>query len=103
MSGERPRVAVVGGTGAVGTTMLRILREREFPASEIVAFASSRSAGRGVDGHAVRALDSDNGIEGFDLALFSAGSTVSREWAPKFVSAGAVVVDNSSCWRMDPE
>jgi aspartate-semialdehyde dehydrogenase len=103
MSSDRPRVAVVGATGAVGTTMLRILREREFPAAEIVAFASSRSAGREVDGLVVRALQSEDEIEGFDLALFSAGSTISREWAPKFVSAGAVVVDNSSCWRMDPE
>ncbi len=96
------RVAVVGATGAVGTTMLRILREREFPASEIVPFASERSAGSEVDGLTVRALALDADLGGFDIALFSAGSSVSREWAPRFVEHGAVVVDNSSCWRMDP-
>jgi aspartate-semialdehyde dehydrogenase len=100
MSG--PRVAVVGATGAVGTTMLRLLRERSFPASEIVPFASARSAGRELYGLTVGPLAEEE-IGGFDLALFSAGSSVSREWAPKFVDRGAVVVDNSSCWRMDPE
>jgi aspartate-semialdehyde dehydrogenase len=98
-----PRVAVVGATGAVGTTMLELLRERAFPAREIVAFASERSAGRDVQGHTVRALASEDDIEGFDLALFSAGSGVSREWAPKFAARGAIVVDNSSCWRMEPD
>jgi aspartate-semialdehyde dehydrogenase len=97
------RVAVVGATGAVGTTMLRLLREREFPAEEIVPFASERSAGSSVEGLEVRALAPDADLSGFDIALFSAGSGVSREWAPRFVSHGAVVVDNSSCWRMDPE
>ena len=96
------RVAVVGATGAVGTTMLRLLREREFPASEIVPFASERSAGSEVDGLTVRGLAPDADLSGFDIALFSAGSGVSREWAPRFVEHGAVVVDNSSCWRMDP-
>jgi aspartate-semialdehyde dehydrogenase len=97
------RVAVVGATGAVGTTMLRLLREREFPAQEIVPFASERSAGREVEGLSVRALNADADLDGFDIALFSAGSGVSREWAPRFVEHGTVVVDNSSCWRMDPE
>ncbi len=97
-----PRVAVVGATGAVGTTMLELLRERRFAASEIVPFASERSAGRELDGLTVRPLAEEE-IGGFDLALFSAGSSVSRAWAPKFVAEGAVVVDNSSCWRMDPE
>jgi aspartate-semialdehyde dehydrogenase len=96
------RVAVVGATGAVGTTMLRLLRERSFPADEIVPFASARSAGSDVEGLSVRALDADAELGGFDIALFSAGSGVSREWAPRFVDAGAVVVDNSSCWRMEP-
>jgi aspartate-semialdehyde dehydrogenase len=96
------RVAVVGATGAVGTTMLRLLREREFPASEIVAFASERSAGRTVEGIAVLPLGEDQ-LDGFDIALFSAGSGVSREWAPRFVERGAVVIDNSSCWRMEPD
>jgi aspartate-semialdehyde dehydrogenase len=98
------RVAVVGATGAVGTTMLALLRERGFPADEVVPFASSRSAGRSLgDGLVVRALSHDADLDGFDVALFSAGSGISREWAPRFVSAGAVVVDNSSCWRMKPE
>jgi aspartate-semialdehyde dehydrogenase len=93
------RVAVVGATGAVGSELLRQLDEREFPASEIVPFASARSAGRSVGDLVVQELRED-ALDGFDLALFSAGSTVSREWAPRFAERGAVVVDNSSCWRM---
>jgi len=95
------RVAVVGGTGAVGTVMLRLLRERRFPASEIVPFASERSVGRELDGGLVVQALTEETIQGFDVALFSAGATRSREWAPRFVSAGAVVVDNSSAFRMD--
>jgi aspartate-semialdehyde dehydrogenase len=96
------RVAVVGATGAVGTVMLAKLRERRFPASEVVPFASERSAGRTLDdGSVVQPLTPET-IQGFDLALFSAGGGVSGEWAPRFVSAGAVVVDNSSRWRRDP-
>jgi aspartate-semialdehyde dehydrogenase len=98
------RVAVVGATGAVGSTMLGILRERRFPAAEIVAFASERSAGRTID-HGdsdleVQALTPES-IRGFDIALFSAGGGVSREWAPRFAEAGCVVIDNSSTWRME--
>ena len=100
------RVAVVGATGAVGSTILGVMRERSFPASEIVPFASERSAGRKIDyGDSdlnVTALD-EQAIDGFDLALFSAGSGVSAEWAPRFATAGAVVVDNSSFWRMHDE
>jgi aspartate-semialdehyde dehydrogenase len=96
------RVAVVGATGAVGTVMRQKLRERNFPTAEIVPFASARSAGSLLDGVEVRGL-SDETIQGFDLALFSAGGTTSGEWAPRFVDAGAVVVDNSSKWRRDPE
>jgi aspartate-semialdehyde dehydrogenase len=96
------RVAVVGATGAVGTVMRAKLRERGFPASEIVPFASERSAGRELDGQIVRAL-ADDTIQGFDLAIFSAGGATSGDWAPRFVDAGAVVVDNSSRWRRDPE
>jgi aspartate-semialdehyde dehydrogenase len=96
------RVAVVGATGAVGTVMRRKLRERGFPADEIVPFASARSVGRVIDGVECRAL-ADDTIRGFDLALFSAGGGTSGEWAPRFVDAGAVVVDNSSRWRRDPE
>ena len=101
MSGVR--VAVVGATGAVGTTMVRLLLEREFPASEIVPFASERSAGKEVESLAVRILGPDADLDGFDIALFSAGSATSRAWAPRFVEHGAVVVDNSSCWRMEPD
>jgi aspartate-semialdehyde dehydrogenase len=97
------RVAVVGATGAVGSTMLGVMRERNFPADEVVPFASERSAGRTIDWGdrdlTVRPL-SDDAVDGFDLALFSAGSGVSAEWAPRFADAGAVVVDNSSQWRM---
>jgi aspartate-semialdehyde dehydrogenase len=96
------KVAVVGATGAVGTVMRQKLRERGFPASEIVPFASERSAGKELDGATIRAL-ADDTIGGFDLALFSAGATTSRAWAQKFVDAGAVVVDNSSAFRRDPE
>ncbi|MCW3065411.1 MAG: aspartate-semialdehyde dehydrogenase [Solirubrobacterales bacterium] len=96
---DAPRVAVVGATGAVGTEILARLSERDFPAREIVPFASARSAGNAVRGLVVQELVED-AIDGFDLALFSAGSTVSREWAPRFAERGAVVVDNSSCWRM---
>ncbi len=96
------RVAVVGATGAVGTVMRAKLRERAFPASEVVPFASARSAGRELDGQTVQPLTEET-IQGFDLAIFSAGATTSGEWAPRFVDAGAVVVDNSSKWRRDPE
>jgi aspartate-semialdehyde dehydrogenase len=93
------RIAVVGATGQVGTLMLALLRERQFPASEVVPFASSRSAGRELDGGlVVRALDED-AISGFDIALFSAGGATSGEWAPRFADAGAIVIDNSSRWR----
>ena len=97
------RVAVVGATGQVGTLMLRLLRERGFPAREIVPFASERSAGKEIEGvGTVQALTEET-IQGFDLALFSAGGSTSGEWAPRFVEAGAVVVDNSSKWRMNDE
>ena len=97
------RVAVVGATGAVGSTMLEVLRERSFPADEVVPFASERSAGRSLpwgDGSLTVVPLDDDTIQGFDIALFSAGSKVSEEWAPRFADAGAVVVDNSSQWRM---
>jgi aspartate-semialdehyde dehydrogenase len=97
------RVAVVGATGAVGTEMLRQLSKRGFPAADVVPFASERSAGKQVDGGATVQPLSDETIAGYDVALFSAGSTISREWAPRFRDAGAVVVDNSSAWRMEPD
>jgi aspartate-semialdehyde dehydrogenase len=94
------RVAVVGATGQVGGVMLRLLRERAFPVREIVPFASRRSAGRQLDGGLVVQPLSDETIRGFDLAIFSAGGTTSGEWAPRFAADGAVVIDNSSKWRM---
>ncbi len=100
MADQGYRVAVVGATGQVGSLMLRLLREREFPAREIVPFASERSVGRELEGvGAVRPL-SEETIQGFDLALFSAGGSTSGEWAPRFADAGTVVIDNSSRWRM---
>jgi aspartate-semialdehyde dehydrogenase len=100
------RVGVVGATGAVGATILRVLEERSFPASEVVAFTSERSAGArvpyGGTELACRPL-SDDAIAGLDLVLSSAGGAVSSEWAPRFVAAGAVVVDNTSFWRMHDE
>ncbi len=102
MSGA-PRVAVVGATGVVGTTMLELFEQRRFPAEEICAFASVRSAGRVLaDGRVVQPLREDT-IQNFDIALFSAGAGVSREWGPRFVAAGATVIDNSSAFRRDPE
>jgi aspartate-semialdehyde dehydrogenase len=100
---EGYRVAVVGATGQVGTLMLKLLRERSFPASEIVAFASERSVGRTLEGGLVVQGLSEEAIQGFDLALFSAGGSTSGEWAPRFAQAGAVVIDNSSHWRMNDE
>jgi aspartate-semialdehyde dehydrogenase len=99
-----PRVAVVGATGVVGTTMLTLLRERSFPASEIVPFATERSAGRELEGGlTVRALNDAAELDGFEIALFSAGAGTSREWAPRFVEHGATVIDNSSAFRRDPQ
>jgi aspartate-semialdehyde dehydrogenase len=97
------RVAVVGATGQVGTLMLRLLEERRFPAREIVPFASERSIGRELEGGLiVRGLD-EASIEGFDIALFSAGGSTSGEWAPAFARAGTTVIDNSSRWRMQDD
>jgi aspartate-semialdehyde dehydrogenase len=99
-------VAVVGATGAVGTRMLQVLAERSFPADSVRALASERSAGKevkfGDQTITVEALDAVD-LSEFDLALFSAGGSVSEAWAPKFVEAGAVVVDNSSFWRMNDD
>ena len=95
------RVAVAGATGAVGTLMLQVLRRSSLPVREVVPFATERSEGRQLElADAPVRVMSDDTIEGFDLALFSAGGSTSREWAPRFVQAGAVVVDNSSAWRL---
>jgi aspartate-semialdehyde dehydrogenase len=98
-----PRVAVVGATGAVGRIMLEVLAAREFATAELVPFASERSAGRELPGAGTVVALREDTIAGFDIALFSAGGGTSREWAPRFAAAGAVVVDNSSAWRMDPQ
>jgi aspartate-semialdehyde dehydrogenase len=97
------RVGVVGATGAVGTTILEVLAERRFPASEVIPFSSERSAGTKLpyDGRELECRPlSGEAIAGLDLVLSSAGGTVSAEWAPRLVEAGAVVVDNTSYWRM---
>jgi len=98
------KVAVIGATGNVGREMLGVLAERAFPASEVIALASTRSVGTEVSfGDAtlkVKALDYFD-FHGTDIALMSAGSAVAKEWAPKIAAAGALVIDNSSCWRMD--
>jgi aspartate-semialdehyde dehydrogenase len=103
MSDNGYRVGVVGATGAVGSTILEVLAERDFPVSELVPFASNRSAGKRVsfDGSEleIRPLSPD-AIQGLDLAISSAGGSVSAEWAPRLADAGAVVVDNTSYWRM---
>jgi aspartate-semialdehyde dehydrogenase len=96
------RIAIVGATGAVGTIMRRLAREA-FGNDELVAFASERSAGRTLDDGLVVQPLRDDTIEGFDLALLSAGAGTSREWSPRFAAAGATVVDNSSAFRMDPD
>ena len=97
------RVGVVGATGAVGSTILEVLAERSFPASEVVPFASERSGGKRVlfaSGEIeCRPLGPDS-IQGLDLVFSSAGGAISSEWAPRFVDAGPVVVDNTSFWRM---
>jgi aspartate-semialdehyde dehydrogenase len=100
---SRYRVGVLGATGVVGSTILEVLAERDFPAAEVVPFASERSAGKKVSFNGsklkVRELRED-AIGDLDVLLSSAGGKVSAEWAPTFVDAGAVVVDNTSYWRM---
>ena len=103
---RRFTVAVVGATGAVGETMLSILAERQFPVGELVALASERSVGGEVDfgGRKVPVRDlATFDPTGVDIALFSAGGSVSKEYGPKFAAAGAVVIDNSSAFRYDDD
>lgn len=100
------KVAVVGATGNVGREMLSILAEREFPADEVVALASRKSQGTecsfGDKTLKVKALDTYD-FSDVDICLMSAGGSVSKEWSPKIAAQGAVVIDNSSAWRMDPD
>jgi aspartate-semialdehyde dehydrogenase len=98
-------VAVVGATGQVGTVMRAVLEERGFPLDRLKLFASARSAGRHLPFRGEQLLVEDAAtadVSGLDMALLSVGAAASKELAPRFVSAGAVVVDNSSAWRMDP-
>ena len=99
-------VAVVGATGAVGKEMIRVLEQRNFPVKKLVPLASSRSAGKEVEFKGkkwkVEELRPES-FEGVDIALFSAGGERSREFAPEAVKRGAVVIDNSSAFRMEPD
>ncbi|MFD1811920.1 aspartate-semialdehyde dehydrogenase [Rhodococcus gannanensis] len=102
-------IAVVGATGQVGAVMRTLLEERNFPADTVRFFASARSAGKTLSfrGEEIVIEDaaavSDEDLKGIDIALFSAGATLSRAQAPRFAAAGATVIDNSSAWRKDPE
>jgi len=99
------KVAVVGATGLVGTKMLQVLAERNFPVTEIVPVASERSVGKEVSfkGKNYKVVSMQDGIDAKPaVAIFSAGGSTSLEWAPKFAAAGIKVIDNSSAWRMDP-
>ncbi|MEO7979278.1 MAG: aspartate-semialdehyde dehydrogenase [Sporichthyaceae bacterium] len=99
-------VGVVGATGQVGTVMRRLLAERDFPVGQVRFFASSRSAGTALpwrDGEVVVEDAGTADVDGLDIALFSAGGSTSKALAPRYAAAGAVVVDNSSAWRMDPD
>ena len=101
-----PVVAVVGATGQVGAVMRRLLEEREFPMERIRFLASSRSAGTTLPwkgGEVIVEDASTADLTGIDIALFSAGGASSKELAPKYAAAGAIVIDNSSAWRMDPD
>lgn len=99
------KVAVVGATGLVGTKMLQVLAERNFPVTELVPVASERSVGKEVEfkGKKYKVVSMNDGIAAKPaVAIFSAGGGTSLEWAPKFAEAGITVIDNSSAWRMDP-
>jgi aspartate-semialdehyde dehydrogenase len=103
---EKLKVAVIGATGLVGTKMLEVLAERKFPVTELIPVASEKSSGK-----KIIFLGKEYAVCGMkeaiarkpDLALFSAGGSVSLQWAPEFEKAGSTVIDNSSAWRMDPQ
>lgn len=99
------KTAVVGATGMVGRTMIRVLEERNFPVTELLPAASERSVGKEITfrGKAVKVVSVQEAIDAKPtFAIFSAGATASKEWAPLFAANGTVVIDNSSAWRMDP-
>lgn len=100
------KVAVVGATGMVGEVMLEVLKERNFPITELIPVASEKSVGKTIDfnGKSYTVVGLQTAVEQKpDIALFSAGGQTSLEWAPKFAAAGTTVIDNSSAWRMDPD
>jgi len=100
------RIAVVGATGQVGGVMRRLLAERDYPVTQMRYFASARSAGKALPwagGDIIVEDVATADLAGIDVALFSAGGATSKEWAPAFAAAGAMVIDNSSAWRMDPD
>jgi aspartate-semialdehyde dehydrogenase len=100
------KVAVVGATGLVGTKMLQVLAERNFPVTELIPVASPQSVGKSIsfNGKSYTVVGMETAIAlRPDVALFSAGGSTSLEWAPRFAAAGIPVIDNSSAWRMDPE
>jgi aspartate-semialdehyde dehydrogenase len=100
------KVAVVGATGLVGSKMLQVLEERNFPISKLFPVASERSVGKTIKfkGKRVKIISMTDAIgKKPDIAIFSAGGSVSKEWAPRFAEVGTVVIDNSSAWRMDPD
>src|SRR6478736_2623460 len=100
------KIGVVGATGQVGSVMRQLLAERNFPVSEMRYFASARSAGTTLDWKGIPITVEDAAtadVSGLDIALFSSGAASSRELAPKFAAGGAIVIDNSSAWRMDPD
>src|SRR3977135_1820164 len=98
------KVAVVGATGLVGSKMLQVLAERNFPVTELIPVASERSVGKEIEfkGKKYKVIGMQDAIDAKPaLALFSAGGSTSLEWSPKFAEAGITVIDNSSAWRMD--
>jgi aspartate-semialdehyde dehydrogenase len=98
------KTAVVGATGMVGRTMIKVLEERKFPVSELIPAASERSVGKEImfNGKAVKVVSVEDAVKAKpDFAIFSAGASTSKEWAPAFAKNGTVVIDNSSYWRMD--
>ena len=100
------KTAVVGATGMVGRTMMKVLEERNFPVTELIAAASERSVGKELTfkGKAVKVVSVMEAIEAKPVfAIFSAGAATSKDWAPAFAAAGTVVIDNSSAWRMDKD
>jgi len=99
------RVAIIGATGMVGSAMLKVLREMNFPITELIPVASKASVGKKIDfgGIETTVVSMQTAVDmKLDIAIFSAGGSISLEWAPKFADAGTTVIDNSSAWRMDP-